>query len=193
MLVEGSMDEAVAVRLIESTGHTPGQCYGKRGWRYIKDNIAGFNNAAQAMCCLALVDFMDTRLPCAAEVLTQWLPYRHPNMVFRVVQYELESWLMADRDNLASFLKIAINAVPHLPEECSDPKQDLVNLARRSKSSHIRSALVPELGSTAQVGKLYQSEMVRFIQTIWDVAAARRNAPSLDRCLVRLEEIQDAC
>lgn len=189
-LVEGDLDEAVAIRIIQDSGHTHGVCYGKAGFGYIKKKVQGFNQAVHAIPYLTLVDFMDTKLSCPAEVITQWLPHRSPNMLFRVVVPELESWLLADRVNLAKFLHISSNLLPQAPEQMPDPKLALINLARRSLSARVRSSLVPDAKSTAQVGKLYTSEMKKFINDDWDVQAARGIASSLDKCLLRLAALK---
>jgi hypothetical protein len=115
-LVEGDLDEAVAVKLIRDTNHIPGVCYGKHGWTYIRNKIQGFNQAARALHCLTLVDFMDTGLACPPEVVEQWLPNRQPLMLLRVAVQELESWLIADRANLADFLRVDVGIVPVAPE-----------------------------------------------------------------------------
>jgi hypothetical protein len=188
-LVEGNMDEAAAIRIIEAAGHTHGTCFGKKGCGYIEKKIQQFNLTAHHIHYLALVDFMDTKLDCPAEVISNWLPYQHSKMVFRVVVRELESWLLADRSNLAKFLKINIAMLPLDPEQISDPKLSLVNLARKSKSARIRDALVPSTGSTAQEGKLYASEMKTFITEIWDIESARKTAQSLDKALISLERL----
>ena len=191
LIVEGDLDEAVAGRIVRTVGHEIGVCYGKRGYGYIQSKIAGFNMAARNVHYLALVDFMDTRLSCPAEVVAQWVPNRQQNMLFRVVVREIESWLLADRINLARFLRISPAHVPASSEQINDPKLTLVNLARHSKNSRVRAALIPEVGSTAQVGRLYTSEMKVFISESWDVDAARRNSPSLNKCMIRLEELTD--
>jgi hypothetical protein len=188
-LVEGDLDHAVADTLIQRTGHVIGAVYGKKGIGYIKTKVRDFNKICDATCFLTLVDFMDTHLPCPAEVISQWLPHRYPNMLFRVAVREIESWLMADRSGLANFLAIDVTKVPANPEEIEDPKRSIINLARRSKKPSMRSALVPESGSTAQVGRLYTSEMTRYIKTQWNITAARGIAPSLEQCLRRLEAL----
>lgn len=188
-LVEGVLDEAAAARVLVSTNHVPGVCYGKRGSGYIRSKIRGFNDAARDVQYLALVDFMDTGLNCPPDVITEWVPHRRPEMIFRVVVPELESWLLADRANLAEFLRVETRLIAQNPEQLADPKRELVNLARHSRRRSVRSALVPDDGSTAQVGKLYVSEMTRFINEIWDVNSARTRAPSLDRCLAALEAV----
>ena len=183
------MDEAAAIRIIEATGHTHGTCFGKKGCSYIEKNIHKFNLTAHDIHYMALVDFMDTKLSCPPEVISNWLPYKRSKMLFRVVVRELESWLLADRSNLAKFLKINIAMLPFNPEQIADPKLSLVNLARKSKSARIREALVPIIGSTAQVGKLYVSEMKIFINELWDIESARKTARSLDKALISLERL----
>lgn len=188
MLVEGDLDEAVARRLIEYTGFQVGVCYGKHGWTYIKEKVQGFNKAAQSMRFLALVDFMDTGSQlCPGNVVGTWLPHRNSGMLFRVVVREIESWLMADPAGIAEFLNVAQEKVPDTPELLQDPKRALVNLARQSRTHRTRDAMVPNIGSSSQEGRLYTSEMIRFIGSRWDVSVARLNAPSLDKCLLRLE------
>jgi hypothetical protein len=189
LLVEGEIDEIVAHKLVIGVGHQVGVCYGKKGSPYIKKKIRDFNKSAQNICYLALVDFMDTDCICPSEVVSTWLPYKNDLMFFRVVVREIESWIMADRKNIANFLNVGIEKIPSNPENEDDPKQKLVNIARGSRSSKILSALVPEQNSTAQVGKLYTSEIKRFIADFWDANSARTNSPSLDKCLERLEKI----
>ncbi len=183
------MDEAVAFKLIDVAGHTPGVGYGKKGCGYIKQKIQGFNRAARSTRYLTLVDLMDTEFSCPPEVLAGWVPHLDPNMLFRVVVRELESWLLSDRQNIADFLRVNPIRIPANPEEIQDPKRALVNIARSSQNSRIRRSLVPDSGSTAQVGKLYVSEMNFFINTLWDPQIARRIALSLDSCLNKLESM----
>jgi|SRR5215213_737383 len=189
-IVEGPIDEAVAIKLIEATGHIPGGRYGKRGSGYIKKKIHGFNRVARSFHYLALVDFMDANLPCPGEVVRTWLPHREPKMLFRVVVREIESWLLADHENISIFLNISRTKVPTSPELLDDPKLELVNLARKSRSQRVRAAIAPETGSRATVGKLYTSEITIFTRLYWDLRIARRNAPSLDKCLKYLEGIE---
>lgn len=188
-LVEGEIDEIVALRIISNLGHDIGVGYGKRGIGYIQNKIQTFNQTAQNIFYLVLVDFMDTKLECPSQVISNWLPHKNNLMFFRVVVREIESWILADRKNLAAFLNVNIELIPLTPEIEPDPKRKLVNIARKSRSKRIRDAFVPEQNSTAQVGKLYTSEMKRFVSTFWDIDAARKNSPSLEKCLQRLSEI----
>jgi hypothetical protein len=190
-LVEGPMDEAVAAKIIRAAGHVPGTCYGLRGCGYIKKKVRSYNRTARSIYYLTLIDLMDTGEACAPDVVKEWVPGREPKMIVRIVIQELESWLLADREGIARFLNIDLLKVPAMPERLPDPKRELIRLARRSRHKSIREAVVPEPNSIAIVGKLYTSEMIRFISTQWDVQRASRNAPSLTKCLLRLEEITD--
>lgn len=188
-LVEGEIDEIIAHQIISRLGHEIGVGYGKRGVGYIQKKIQNFNETAQSILYLVLVDFMDTKLECPAQVISNWLPNKNELMFFRVVVREIESWVLADRESLAAFLNVNIELIPAKPENEPDPKRKLVNIARKSRSKKIRDALVPDQNSTAQVGKLYTSEIKRFVSDFWNIDTARKNSPSLNKCLLRLSEI----
>lgn len=188
-LVEGITDEAVARKIIQATGHDFGVCYGKRGSGYIKKKVRLFNASMPRRPMLTLVDFMDTEAVCSPEVLSTWLPNRHINMLFRVVVREIESWLLADSENFSRFIGVSQSRLPTAPEILDDPKRTVVNLARKSINRHVRQVIVPSRKSSAQVGVLYASEMIRFIGEHWDVQAARQYSPSLEKCMKRLEQL----
>jgi len=191
VLVEGPADEAVARKLIGVCGHQSGVVYGKKGQGYIQAKAVGFNIRAQyGSPILALVDLMDTRLECAAKVGTLWLgDRRSQRMLLRVVVRELESWLLADGDGIADWLGVSSALVRTDPEALDDPKQTLVNLARRSRRRHVHEAIVPAPGLSGAVGPGYVASVQEFIDRRWSVEAAASRAPSLRRCLVRLREL----
>ena len=155
-LVEGDLDEAVAIRLIEHTGHNVGITYGRHGIGYIQQKLAGFNRSARGIRYLTLVDLMDTGIGCAPDVVRNWLPHPQQGMQLRVVVREIESWLLADTIGLAGFLSVRPALISSTPETVPDPKQNLVNIARRSRKRATKTALVPVPNSTAQVGPRYK-------------------------------------
>lgn len=182
LLVEGILDEAVGRRIIQEAGGRVSAVYGKRGAGYIENKIAGFNNMAQGMPLLALVDLMDTQIECPVTVVERWIPSRQKQMIFRVVVREIESWLIADSVNLASFLRVARKRIPNNPEGLDDPKRKLINIARGSRSTEIQRLLVPPQDSTATEGIGYTSKLQQFVYNQWDPEAASQRAPSLHRC-----------
>ena len=80
------------------------------------ESLPMLNQMARFTPCLALVDFMDTGMECPPSVPSAWTPDRHPNLIFRVVVRELESWLLADRRGIARFLRIPAARVPSAPK-----------------------------------------------------------------------------
>ncbi len=189
LLVEGFVDEAVARRLLCTSGHDPGTTFGKKGWTYIQKKAGAFDLACGSSALLTLVDFMDTKLECPVAVVQEWLPRRRQMHVFRVVVREIESWILADRVAIASFLGIPLAKVPLQPELLSDPKLALINLARSSKRSAIRAALIPPSGYAVSEGPLYSSEIIRFVNEFWSPERAREQSVSLDKCLLSLMQL----
>lgn len=191
-LVEGLLDEAVAHRLLYHCNHTPGTSFGRNGVNYLRRKVQGFNVRAQnGVPILMMVDFMDTGETCPPSVPRTWLPNRSPNFLLRVVVREVESWLLADREALADWLGISVVHVPSQPEAVTDPKQTVVNLARRSRRKHIYTALVPVTGISASVGADYVGKLSEYVDSVWRPEVARLIAPSLDRCLTRLCALAD--
>jgi hypothetical protein len=179
-LVEGDIDAAIAMKVIQHAGHDSGIVYGRRGIGYIEKKLPGFNRSARGNRYLALVDLMDTKIACSPDVVRAWLPHPEAGMVFRVVEREIESWLMADVNSMADFLGVPPARFQQLPDAIPDPKQYMVNLARQSRRRTVRTALVPDPRSSSPVGALYNVELSAYVQAHWSPQRARALSPSLD-------------
>jgi hypothetical protein len=112
--VEGLVDEAVVRRLIIEAGGYPGTIYGKRGKPFLRQTIAGYNNAARHSPWVVLVD-LDHDAECAPPFCDDWVPDPARYLCFRVAVREVEAWLMGDSESLASFLSVARGAIPMTP------------------------------------------------------------------------------
>jgi hypothetical protein len=187
ILVEGHLDEAVAKKIISSVGGKPGHVYPKRGADYIEKKIDGFNDLAQGIPILTLVDLMDTEFDCPAEAVREWLPHRNEQMLLRFVVREIESWILADRSGIAQMLGIRKAKIPHHPEDLPDPKAALVDLARKSRYDSLRYRLVPEDPTVKTQGPAYTGRIERFIREKWRLDVAQKNSPSLRRCVSAVE------
>lgn len=186
--VEGPTDEAVVRRLIEHAGGVAGFVYGKKGKPEIKKNISGYNNAARHQPWIVVVD-LDQDGGCAPEIIGEWLPAPARHLCFRFAIRAIESWLLADSATLARFLSVPQVKIPHDPDSLTDPKQILVNLARRSRKKSIRDDMVPREGSGRLVGPAYASRAIEFAKNHWRPAEATRHSDSLRRtiaCLTKL-------
>jgi hypothetical protein len=186
--VEGIVDEAVVQRLIVHAGGVPGSVYGKRGKAALRTGIGGFNHAAGRAPWLVLVD-LDRQYECAPPLVGDWVPGIAPHMCFRVAVRAVEAWLLADHEKLAGFLRIAVNRVPRQPEALCDPKQTLVELARRSRSRDIREDMVPRERSGRTIGPAYASRIIEYVQEEWRPDVAARRAASLERAIASLKEL----
>lgn len=192
--VEGVVDAAVAQRLISHVGAQLGQIYGQKGKQFLLKRLNGYLQAARRAPWLVLVD-LDTEADCAPLMRSRWLPENTANLCFRIAVREIESWLMADPERLASFLGVNSGAIPPYPEVVPEPKAQMVVLARASRRREIRQDMVPSQSSGRTEGPAYASRLVEFVQDEargWrpDVASAR--APSLDKCIACLRRLATA-
>ena len=126
--VEGALDEAVVGRLVRHVGATLGTVYGKNGEPFLRDRIAGYNNAARHAPWVVLAD-LDAEDRCAPPVRAKWLPDPAPRMCFRLAVRAVEAWLMANAEPLAAFIGVGRNRVPQHPEALEHPKQSMIKLA----------------------------------------------------------------
>lgn len=189
--VEGIVDEAVFRRLVRSVRAEAGPSYGKNGKGHLLQRLGGYNNAARFSPWLVLID-LDHDADCAPPFVAAKLPAPAVFMCLRVAVRKIEAWLLADRERLAKFLDVSVGLVPTDPEDLADPKQTLVNLARRSRSRDISRDLVPRHGSGRSEGPAYASRLIEFISRQrhgWRPSVAARSSDSLARCLSSLRRL----
>ena len=183
--VEGTLDEAVLIRLVEHVGATPGPIHGKMGKQALLERLHGYNQAAQFNPWLVMVD-LDADVDCAPPFRQNHLPQPAGNMCFRIAVRAIEAWLLADRERIAKWLSIARSLIPPEPDALSDPKNVVVTLARNSRRRAIKEDMVPQPGSGRSVGRAYTSQMIQFVsdQTDgWRPQIAANTSNSLARCL----------
>ncbi|MBN2208807.1 MAG: DUF4276 family protein [Candidatus Coatesbacteria bacterium] len=182
LAVEDQLSEAVLHAILRQSGRNyhVGTCLGRRGFSYLKKRIGRFNNAAKGTPFIVLTDL--DRAECAPALVKDWLKApKHHNLIFRVAVKEVESWIIADRSALASFLGIKREVVPEMPDKLDDPKEALVGLARKSRKTDLRDAIVPTQGSKVKRGPDYNATVGRFVKNCWDAKAAMKASPSLRR------------
>jgi hypothetical protein len=189
--VEGWLDEVVLRRLIRETGGAPGTIYGGNGKQHLLRSLSAYNQAAHFAPWAVLID-LDSDADCAPLVLPDWLPNPAPHMCCRVVVREVEAWLMADRERLAAYLSVPVSRLPTAPDSVADPKQVMVNLARQSRSRHVRADMVPRPESARLVGPAYAARLMQFVEDLtngWRPEVAAAASDSLARCMRRLREL----
>ena len=185
VVVEGTLEIPAALKMlkvlnISSEGLMPINTWGcDKFWQVAPK----YNQAAAVMGPILGLTDLDLH-PCPLELITRHLNNRrHRDFILRIAVKELESWLLADVAALADYLGISAAAFPTDPDAEPDPKQTLVNLARRSKRKSIREDIVPKQGSKGIVGKGYTPRMTEFIESNWNPINAEQISESLRRAL----------
>jgi len=183
LAVEDSLSEFVLKKILEQSQRpfVIVNCLCHGGYGYLKKNIRAFNEASQGTPFMVLTNL--DRAECAPTLITKWLPYpKHPNLLFRVAVREIETWLLAHREAFAKFLGISENLIPQNVDTILDPKQFLINLAKKSKSRELRQAIVPPAGNQhVTMGKNYNGKLKEFVETDWQVDIAVHCSDSLQR------------
>lgn len=192
--VEGPTDRIVAERLLWHVNLPLGGVYGERGKGYLLQKLAGYNAAARINPWLVLID-LDQSGPCAPQYLGQILPEPNPLMLLRFPVRAIESWLLADAERLSRFLGVSEARVPLNPDDESNPKATLVNLARASTNSSVRYDMVPRPESGRAVGPGYTGRILDFVTSApysWRPEVAAAHSESLNRCLAALQVLRDS-
>ena len=189
---EGQVDSAIAERLIRHVGGKVGIARPAGGKSKLDPLVPKYLNAAQyqRMKWLVLRD-LDRDGQCAPELRKMILEGSDPGFCFRIAVRETESWLLADSRSMAAFLRVSESKIPQAPDDIDDPKEKLVSLARGSRRSDIRIALVPHPKSGLSSGPEYASWMTKFASQHWNLAdaVASQRSPSLIKAVGRIREL----
>ncbi len=186
--VEGAIDEAVVRRLVTHVGGQIKTVYGRSGKDALQRNIKGYNNAARRAPWLVLID-LDNDTACIPLIRSKWVPEPAPYLCFRIAVREVEAWLMADAQRFAHYLSVAPKRISAEPEMLPHPKNEVVNLARRSRRKDIRKDMVPREGSGRRVGPAYASRLMEYVREYWQPAVAAERAESLRRAIACLRRL----
>jgi hypothetical protein len=187
--VEDGLSEAVLRKIISVTRPDieTVTVLGNRGKGYLRNRARELNRAAGAVPVLMLID-QDLPQICPPALTLQWFGTTSPLLLFRVAVMEVESWVLADREGVASMLGVPVDRIPVDTDAIPQPKEFLVNLARRSRFTRVRQDFVPAPGSTAAVGPGYNPRLGVFAASEWNPLKAALLSRSLDRCIARLRD-----
>lgn len=188
-LVEGITDEVVAKRLLAHVGLVPGKPFGKRGKADLLARLPNYNQDARHRVWFAMID-LDNDALCASQAITSWLPVKEEGMVLRVVVKAVEAWLMADIERMAAFLQVSPSLFPDNPDTEANPKEKLVNIARRSTNNDVRNNFVPRQGSGVSKGPGYATLLNEFTGKYWRPEEAMLRSDSLRRCIYALSTVK---
>ena len=188
--IEDKLSEAVAKKVAR---HVLGKDVDLRsivgnGFGSLRRKLPSFRDASRQYPVWLLTDL--DRWPCPAALISEWtggivLP---ATLSFRVAVREIESWLLADRDELAEFLGVSVGKIARNPDAINDPKHYLVNLAMKGRRS-IRDDIVPKKGSASSQGFGYNERLCEFVEGVWSPGRASYRSRSLEKAMTRLSEL----
>jgi hypothetical protein len=189
LATEDILTEVVGLKLIANflPGFEVDLKLGKKGNSLLKAKIAIYCNMAQRTPFLLITDLDDTE--CPPLLISSWLGCVRPpeNFMFRVAVREVEAWLMADEVAIKPLLGQRAKLPPN-PDVVPDPKEFLLNLARKAPRD-VRRDLLPEGGSIASQGIGYNQRLCNYVNNSWSPARARERSESLSRVIRRLEDL----
>jgi hypothetical protein len=167
----------------------------------LKSLLENYNRLAASREIIILTD-LDT-VDCAPTLLKNWFTdkgiSKHKNLIFRIAVTEGESWLLADRQGFATWLKIPLDLIP-LPSSQNPRKEPgeievrpqckpslfiMKNLASRSTDKEKYRMLMPREG--AKKGPQYNSCLLPFIEDKWNIATAIKYSSSLRRAVHKIK------
>lgn len=173
-------------RVLSDVGHPgPTHVLGRQGKGAIVRDIQRYNQAAEVTPVLVVLD-LDRDESCAPSYVRGLIESPSLQLQLRVAVHEIEAWLLADRERIAAHLHVSRQVVPLEPEFELDPKQVVVNLARRSRVRWIREELPPHPKAGRSVGPGYVDHMIAFVNDQWRPLDAAQYAPSLARAITSI-------
>lgn len=159
------------------------------GFGQIRGNLEKYLCLAEREPVVLITDL--DRLSCAPLLIADWFQFKRFSrfLCFRVAVREVESWLMADKINLAKFLGVAERWLPRSVEEELEPKQRLIKIASKGRKN-IRDELVGRGSDGAKQGFGYNEQLSKFVTSGWDPERAIALSDSLRRTCVGLTRLR---
>lgn len=167
----------------------PGFPENKRGCGNLKKIIPQICEMAKVGIHTFVLTDLDA-VECAPKLIREWFnlnddkPQIPKNVFFRIAEREVETWLLADRDGIASYLEIAPKNFSENPDTLSDPKQHILNIIRSKGRKRYHREMLP--GKTSAVGPEYNSRLCEFVEDYWSLQQARKSSESLRRAIESL-------
>lgn len=187
--VEDKLSDAVATKILQKLGFVVAKSIVSNGYGNLKKKAEGLNQNAGKPYDIFMLTDLDSPKICPPTLIQTWIKGTlNLGFFLRVAVMEVESWVMADQRAFSEFLQIPATQIPYKTDEILDPKQTLVSLAKKSKSTSLRRDLIPgKAAKTSKVGPRYNIRLCEFVKNYWDFNRAACVSPSLKRTVDRLQ------
>ncbi|MBF2755024.1 MAG: hypothetical protein ISN29_07170 [Gammaproteobacteria bacterium AqS3] len=189
LFVEDALTRIVIEKILQQTDRN----YSVVGFTYLSkysthSKTADLNRTLKGNRLYLVVANQSASDHCPAGAIEDLGAPLSPNLLYRFAVMEIESWIMADRENFADYFSVDIRSVPQLPDEVPKPREEIVAIARKSRSKSIRDDLIPRHSSiSAKIGPNYGGVLSDFVKQRWNVSNAQKHSPSLKRTCQRLQ------
>lgn len=189
VIVEGTTDEPVVTVLMHAAGWADHEFFVRsvNGKGAIDRDIKNYWEAAQHVPYVVFRDLDRDEGGCPVAVrsmLSSKTPGESPNLLIRIVDQCIESWILADRQGVAEFCERPIASVR--PRD-SRPKDHLLRLFQKPQ---FKDAVLHEGGKLA-FGPAYATHLHRLMTHHWSIERAAAESDSLRRALERLTELHN--
>lgn len=145
LATEDELSEKIGECLISELGSDfeVGLRFRRGGFGYLRTKLGSFCQIAERDPVLLITD-LDTHR-CASSLIEKWMAKRlcPQQLLFRVAVREIESWLLADHKAMKILLGNGSVKLPAQPDALADPKQTLLQLAKKAPRA-VRNDLVAE-------------------------------------------------
>lgn len=193
VVVEGNTDEPIVRALMTATGWVSKEytIFCAKGKGNIVRKIAKHAEAARQ---IPRILFLDSDNKCPVDMrkdLEKELTHIPADFILRIVCTCIESWVLADREGLASFCGVDIAAIPASQKlaPIHNHKNELLKVLRKSKSPKGRE-MTQGSGNDLQFSDDYTRHLADLMTNYWDAERAAQNNDSLRRAIAQLKDLR---
>ena len=189
VIVEGTTDEPVINALMRAAGWADHEflVWSVNGKGAIDRDLKNYWEAARVHPYVVFRDLDRDGGGCPVTLraeLVERTPGESPDLLIRIVDQCIESWILADRQGVAEFCERPIASV----RPCdSRPKDQLLRLFQKAQ---FKDAVLREGGKLA-FGPAYALHLQRLMTDHWSIERAAVESDSLRRALERLTDLHD--
>lgn len=193
--VEDDLSFRVATSLVTKVFagvYSPQRLHTKKagGFGALKSNLKKYQNLSMKQPVVLITDL--DQYDCAPSLIKDWFGKHGQSkfLCFRVAVREIESWLMADRTNFASYLGVSEAKIPREIDSENDPKARLISIAKNARKD-IRDEIVRRSSAGFAQALGYNDVLSVFVDSNWNMDAAAEQSNSLRRAIDGLSRLKN--
>lgn len=189
VIVEGETDEPVVTALMRAAGWVNGEFAFTRanGKGAIDRDIKRYWEAARGHAYVVFRDLDRDGGGCPVTLraeLVERTPGESPDLLIRIVDQCIESWILADRQGVAEFCD---RSMANVKPPASHHKPYLLSIMKEAK---LKDA-VDGKGRELDFGPAYKGHLQNLMNHYWSIERAATESDSLRRALERLTDLHD--